>query len=157
VLALVATLGALLGILGDRFIAARRAATPPIGMERPAPPRGGIVPGVRYGEALAGRLDLSPSQQARIDSILAEDRVRARELTRQFQPQFRALADRTRQRVEAVLTPEQREQLRGMRQQRMRRRGDMRPGDMRPDEMRPGDIRPVMRPDSLSRDTVRRP
>lgn len=86
------------------------------------------MPGARYGENLATRLDLSASQRARIDSILAENRVRARELTRQFQPQFRQLAEQTRERVEAVLTPEQLEQLRTMRQQRMRRRGDMRPG-----------------------------
>lgn len=128
ILALVATLGALLGILGDRVIAARRTGTPPV-MERTPPPRGGMTPGARYGEGLATRLDLSASQRAQIDSILAEDRVRARELTRQFQPQFRQLAEQTRERVEAVLTPEQLEQLRAMRQQqRMRRRGEIRTG-----------------------------
>lgn len=128
ILALVATLGALLGILGDRFVAARRAAETPLMMGRTPPMRGGPTQGARYGESLATRLDLSAEQRARIDSILAEDRVRARELTRQFQPQFRQLAEQTRERVEAVLTPEQLEQLRTMRQQRVRRRGDLRPG-----------------------------
>ena len=128
ILAFVATLGALLGILGDRVLASRRASSPPPAEWTP-PPRGGMMPGGRYGEGLATRLDLSASQRAQIDSILAEDRVRARELTRQFQPQFRQLAEETRSRVEAVLTPEQLEQLRAMRQQqRMRRRGDIRPG-----------------------------
>ena len=128
ILAFVATLGALLGILGDRVLASRRASSPPPAEWTP-PPRGGMMPGGRYGEGLATRLDLSASQRAQIDSILAEDRVRARELTRQFQPQLRQLAEETRARVEAVLTPEQLEQLRAMRQQqRMRRRGDIRPG-----------------------------
>lgn len=128
ILAFVATLGALLGILGDRVLASRRASSPPPAEWTP-PPRGGMMPGGRYGEGLATRLDLSASQRAQIDSILAEDRVRARELTRQFQPQLRQLAEATRARVEAVLTPEQLEQLRAMRQQqRMRRRGDIRPG-----------------------------
>lgn len=147
IIALVATLSALLGILGDRYIAQRRAADLPAGMERMGPPRGGMMPALRYGDALAVRLDLSAEQREQIESILAEDRVRARELTEQFQPQLRALADQTRRRVETVLTPEQLDQLRAMRLQRMRRRGDMRPGEMRPRGM---DVtRPRRRPDSV--------
>jgi Spy/CpxP family protein refolding chaperone len=131
ILAFVATIGAFIGILGDRYVARQRAEAAPAEVGRGVMPRGGMVPGMRYGEGLATRLDLSAEQRAQIDSILAQDRVRARELTRQFQPQFRSLAEETRARVEAVLTPEQREELRAMRQQRMRR-GEMRPGDIRP-------------------------
>src|SRR5690606_34379773 len=122
----------LIGILADRFIAQRRAADSPPGVERMGPPRGGMMSGRRYGDGLAARLDLTAEQRERIEAILAEERVRARELTDQFQPQFRALAGQTRERVEAVLTSEQREQLRAMRQQRMRRPRDMRPGERRP-------------------------
>lgn len=145
VLALALTLGALIGILADRALAGRRMDGPmPAG--RGTPPRGATISGIRYTEGLAQRLELSSDQRARIDSILANNRVRARELTSQFQPQFRALAEETRNRVEAVLTAEQREQLRAMRQQRMRR------GEMRP---RPrGDVRPGPRPE---RDTIRQP
>jgi Spy/CpxP family protein refolding chaperone len=146
ILALVATLGALVGIMADRVLARRGAAATPSTVERTREPRGAMVPGMRYGEGLATRLDLSTAQRASIDSILAEDRLRARELTRQFQPQFRSLAEETRARVEAVLTPEQRAELRVMRQQRMRR-GEMRPGGIRPGDLRPGDLRPGMRPD----------
>lgn len=156
VLALVATLGALLGILGDRYAAQRRAGDAPPGMQRMGSPRGTMMPGLRYSEGLAVRLDLSAEQREQIESILAEDRERARELTLQFQPQLRALANQTRERVEAVLTPEQLEQLRAMRQQRMRRRGEMRPGDaenVRPPR-RPGAERPGAAPPT---DTLPRP
>ena len=150
ILAFVAMAGAFIGILGDRYVARQRAEAGPADVGRGAIPRGAMVPGMRYGEGLATRLDLSAEQRAQIDSILAQDRLRARELTRQFQPQFRSLAEETRARVEAVLTAEQREELRAMRQQRMRR-GDMRPGDM-PADMRPGmrrnGVPPGPRPDS---------
>ncbi|HEX2167676.1 MAG TPA: hypothetical protein VHG09_10635 [Longimicrobiales bacterium] len=126
ILALVATLGALVGILGDRYIAQRRAADTPPAVERTGPLRIGPAPGMRYGAALAVRLDLSAEQREQIERILEEDRVRARELAAQFQPQFRMLAEQTRERVEAVLTPAQIEQLRTIREDRMRRRGEMR-------------------------------
>ena len=158
ILAFVATIGAFIGILGDRYVARQRADAAPA-VERGTMPRGGMMPGMRYGDGLATRLDLSAEQRAQIDSILAQDRLRARELTRQFQPQFRSLAEETRARVEAVLTAEQRDELRAMRQQRMRR-GDMRPGDM-PADMRPGlrrnGVSPAARPDSGPPDTVRQP
>lgn len=131
VLALVATSGALLGILGDRLLASQRSDEAPAMVAPVQGSRGGMIAGSRYGERLAQRLDLSDVQRARIDSIFAEEQVRARELSREFQPQFRALADQTRERVEAVLTPEQLEQMRAMRQQRMRRPG-MRPPEQRP-------------------------
>lgn len=127
ILALVAAVGALLGILGDRYVAARRAADTVPPMQRVGSPGGGMLPGMRYGDGLASRLDLSDEQRTRIDSILADNRVRALELTSRYQPQIRQLAEETRRSVEAVLTPEQRAQLRELRQQRMRARPDMRP------------------------------
>jgi Spy/CpxP family protein refolding chaperone len=127
VLALVGTIGALLGILGDRVIAGQRSAAVTGETPRMSPPRGGMMPAMRYSERLADRLDLSADQRARIDTILAEEQVHARALAQEFQPQFRALAEQTRIRVESVLTAGQREQMRAMRQQRMRRMGDQRP------------------------------
>jgi Spy/CpxP family protein refolding chaperone len=126
VLALVGTIGALLGILGDRVIAQRSAALPGE-VPRMSQPRGGMIPAMRYSDRLADRLNLTADQRVRIDSILAEERIRARELAQEFQPQFRSLAEQTRMRVESVLTAEQREQMRAMRQQRARRMGDPRP------------------------------
>jgi hypothetical protein len=81
---------------------------------------------MRYSDRLADRLNLSSEQRIRIDSILAEEQVRARALAQEFQPQFRTLAEQTRMRVESVLTDEQREQMRAMRLQRSRRMGDQR-------------------------------
>ena len=126
VLALVGTIGALLGILGDRVIAQRSAATSGE-VPRMSQRRGGMMPAMRYSDRLADRLNLTADQRVRIDSILAEERIRARELAQEFQPQFRALAEQTRMRVESVLTAGQREQMRAMRQQRARRMGDPRP------------------------------
>lgn len=126
VLALVAALGALLGILGDRYIATQRAVDSRPLLERTDGPRGGMMTGMRYGEGLAARLDLSDDQRARIDSILADNRTRARELTARYQPQFRELAEETRRSVEAVLTAEQQAELRALREQRMRARPGMR-------------------------------
>lgn len=137
ILALVATIGALLGILGDRYIATRRAVNAGPVWERMDGSRA-MMPGMRYGEGLAARLDLSDEQRARIDSILADNRARARELTAQYQPQFRALAEETRRSVEAVLTSEQQAQLRAMREQRMQGRPGMRPDRTGPRSDRSG-------------------
>jgi Spy/CpxP family protein refolding chaperone len=129
VLALVAAVGALLGILGDRLVAQQRDAATPV-VTRPGPGPAPGMPGMgamRYGDRLALRLDLTADQRARIDSILAQEQIRIRELSRQFQPQFRAIADQTRERVEAVLTQEQRERLGELREERMRRLGTERP------------------------------
>lgn len=136
ILALVATLGALLGILGDRLVASQRSSSEP--GDAPGRMNGDMMPASRFGGRLTERLDLTAEQRSRIDAILAEQQAQARTLTSEYQPQFRALADQTRERIEAVLTDEQREQMRAMRQ-RMRRPGDMRRGmpGVRPDSPRP--------------------
>lgn len=130
VLALVALFGVLLGVLGERVLAQRAAAEwtpfrggPPGGMGVGMGGRGGGPEArgqPRYAERLDALLDLTPSQRAAIDSIMTEQRVRIRELNREMEPRFRAIAEDTRTRVESVLTDEQRTRLRGLRQDRMR-------------------------------------
>jgi Spy/CpxP family protein refolding chaperone len=136
VLALVAALGALLGILGDRLVAQQRAEPTMVDMGPMQRPDIMRPPGPRYGDRLAERLGLTPAQRSAIDSILDEEQERVRTLTSQFQPQFRTIANQTRLRVEEVLTPEQRAVMRTMRAERMRRLGDERPQFR--DAVRPG-------------------
>lgn len=128
VLALVAMVGALLGILGDRLVAQQRTPEEPVPAFQPGQ---GRAPGMmrpemvrRYGQQLGRELDLTEPQRARIDSIMMQERLRIRELNQEFQPRFREIAEQTRERVDAVLTPEQRERLRDLREARIRRMGD---------------------------------
>lgn len=124
VLALFALVGALLGILGDRIVAQQRADTAQDSTMRDVMQRRGDGPrrgpGMsRFADQLATRLDLSADQRAAIESIIAEEQQRVRALTAEFQPRFREIAHQTRERVDSVLTPGQREELRAMRRQRM--------------------------------------
>jgi Spy/CpxP family protein refolding chaperone len=127
-LLLVATSGALAGIVGDRLVADRAAATagaaPAAG---PMPPAGGPWrweprPERRYAERLGDALELTAAQRTAIDGIIAEEQARVRELSAEVEPRFRAIAEETRQRVEDVLLPEQRERLRALREERIRTR-----------------------------------
>jgi hypothetical protein len=140
VLALVATLGALLGIVADRAFAVRVEARAASAVRSevaatagaPAAPLAGpwrweARTDARYAERLGNWLALSATQRAEIDRIVAEEQVRVRELTQEVEPRFRAIAGETRTRIEAVLTDEQRNRLRTLREQRMRVRPD-RPG-----------------------------
>jgi Spy/CpxP family protein refolding chaperone len=120
VLALVASLGALAGIIGDRMLADAPPQPPAPAFDRPDPgpgPGGGPGQALRYAQQIGVLLDLSEDQRARIDSILDVQQGRARELTREL----RGVTEETRRQVEAVLTDEQRTQLRTLRQQRLRR------------------------------------
>lgn len=124
VLALVALVGALVGILGDRIVAQQRADSAPDSTTRDVMQRRGDGPrrgpGMsRFADQLETRLDLSPDQRAAIENIIAEEQQRVRALTAEFQPRFRLIAQQTRERVDSVLTPAQREELRAMRRQRM--------------------------------------
>jgi Spy/CpxP family protein refolding chaperone len=164
-LLLVGTSGALAGVVGDRLLLERgSSAQQPAAQEGPpgGPPGGQpgdgtpwrweAQPGDRYADRLAESLELTAAQRAAIDSIVDEQQERVEELNREIQPRFRAIAQETRAGIEAVLTEEQRQRLRSMREDRMR---VMRPGmremmrerrdDGRP-EMRP-EMRPDMRPD----------
>jgi Spy/CpxP family protein refolding chaperone len=139
VLALVAALGALVGILADRLLAEQNptpAAAPPAGggafRGRGRPeffPRGGPL---RFIEQLSEELELTPAQRAAIDSIVAEERARVRQLTAEVQPRFRQIAEQTRTRIDQVLTAEQRAELRRIRQERIREERLLRGRELRP-------------------------
>jgi Spy/CpxP family protein refolding chaperone len=143
VLALVAALGALLGIMFDRLLAQQdttvsaRPVTDAGPIARPVRP-GALGRGpLRFAERLGAELGLTPAQRAAIDSIMAEERARVRELTAEVQPRFRQIAAQTRARVDQVLTDEQRAELRRIRQERARRERLPRAGERRPGR-RPG-------------------
>jgi hypothetical protein len=132
-LLLVATSGVFAGVVGDRLMSGR--ADPPAAQPDtpPMPPMGGpwrweARPESRYADRLGDVLDLTPAQRAAIDSIVAEEQSRVRELTEEVQPRFREIAEQTRSRIEGLLTEDQRDALRELREERSRtmRRGDMR-------------------------------
>lgn len=140
---LVAALGALIGIGVDRALAgpapeARvevdatdrvrewRARGPMRPMRRA---RGAAGPGARQAamgarflEQLETELGLSAEQSEAIERILQEDQERVRELMREYQPRFRAIARATREKIEEVLTEEQRERRRSLAPNRGRHR-----------------------------------
>ncbi|HSJ08121.1 MAG TPA: hypothetical protein VK936_15555 [Longimicrobiales bacterium] len=132
-LLLVATAGAVAGIVGDRLVSERADPSPAVEEARPGPGAGPwrweARRDMRYGERLSSDLDLSPAQRAAIDSIVRDQQQRVRSLTAEVEPQFRAIAEQTRGRVEAVLTPEQRARLAELRDERRRTmREEWRPG-----------------------------
>jgi hypothetical protein len=176
VLALVATLGALAGVMGDRMIAQRRAEALPQGdtlniltqqqpepvqtgdrplpadrevAPRPGPPgpgpRGGgpPMPQLRFVEMIQERIDLTPEQRTALDSIITEDRARIARITQRTKASMDSVGRSTRVRISALLTPEQRVQVRAIQQERQRvltderraRMGDPRGGAPR---QRPG-------------------
>jgi hypothetical protein len=136
VLVLVALLGALLGVLGQRLLAQQDTTPPderPAGVQpfehpplRPGPRGRGAL---RFAERLDEQLELTAAQRAAIDSILAEQRARVRELTAEVQPRFRQVAQQTRARIDSVLTDAQRAELRRIRQERVRQERLLRRGD----------------------------
>jgi hypothetical protein len=131
-LVLVTAVGFTAGVISDRLLFAPPALTAGAAPETPpqrvtvllrdqdAPPPGPrafrlVLPG-----QLAAQLDLSARQQAEIERILADDQAELRRLTEQFEPALTAVIERSRQRIEDVLTDEQREQWQAMPVRRLR-------------------------------------
>jgi hypothetical protein len=131
-LALVATSGAVAGVVGDRLLSGRQVMPPAdpardgAGAAADAQDMGDVPwryearPMPRYGERIARTLDLSAEQRTAIDSIVAQEQARVRALTAEVQPRFRAIATDTRVRIEEVLTAQQRDRLDELRSERMR-------------------------------------
>jgi hypothetical protein len=75
-----------------------------------------ITDGTGSGTArrLARELDLSSTQQVKIDSIIARQMTAYDSLRNEYQPRVRALMLGTRAAIDSILTPPQRERLRAM-------------------------------------------
>jgi Spy/CpxP family protein refolding chaperone len=69
---------------------------------------------------LRRQLDLTPPQQRQVDAILADAQRDAVAVRREVMPRMLAVLDRSQSRIEAILTPQQREKLHRLRL----RRGD---------------------------------
>lgn len=67
-----------------------------------------------FGDAL----DLGADQQERVERLMEEQREKAERLMSDMEPRMKALMDSTNTAIEAVLTPEQREKFREMREER---------------------------------------
>lgn len=122
--------GALVGTAVERARGARSWSPPPPGAE---PGRGRGGPDIfEAGGPLDDRLRLTPQQRDTIQRIVERDRRKADSLFREMRPRLRARFDSTRTAVEAVLTPQQREEFRRFREEhrerRRRRGGERAPG-----------------------------
>jgi hypothetical protein len=84
--------------------------------QRPARPPGHWAHGEHGGgfwhlQGIAAELDLDKSQQLEIQDILTDSRHEAHQLHEEMLPRVHELVARTRERVDEVLTPEQRKRL----------------------------------------------
>ena len=71
----------------------------------------------RFLERLADDLQLTPEQREQIATIHAESRQRSEAVRQELRPQLQLQMEQTREKILAVLTPEQREELERMRQE----------------------------------------
>lgn len=95
------------------------------GGARGAVPRGpSALPGGRVLEWMADSLKLTPEQRMRVAAVVRQERRRARALTVRVRPRYQQILRRTRLRVLAILTPEQRLQLRRLLARRRAQRRD---------------------------------
>ena len=118
-LVVVALAGVGLGFAADRlaFHGRReggRRAGPPFG-----PPDGRRGLGARRGEGMRERfareLDLTPAQQVRVDSIMAQQTSDFRRLREAMQPRFDSVLAHAQARLDSVLTQAQRDKLSALR------------------------------------------
>jgi len=70
----------------------------------------------------ARQLHLTPDQQARIDTIMQHRTAILDSIRKETMPQIRALIGATQAQIDSVLTPEQRDTFRSLRQQHRRLR-----------------------------------
>ena len=122
-------LGIVSGVALDRwmFRPGREFAGRP-GPGRPGQMRRQFDPGQfreRLGEQLTKELWLTSQQRVKVDSILAAQQAKSREVMEEVRPRLQTVAESTQAAIREVLTPEQQEQLQKLREERMRNR-DMR-------------------------------
>ncbi len=98
-----------------------------------APPRGGPERGNPPGgnrdreflQLLERQVPLAPEQRERIVQILSDGQERIRRLRQGIEPDIRREMQKTHEQIQALLTPEQREQFQQAMKQRIQRRGDV--------------------------------
>jgi Spy/CpxP family protein refolding chaperone len=78
--------------------------------------------------SILDKLDLTPAQEARRDSILEKRRREMNAFWEQHGPAMRAIVDSTRAEIDRMLTPEQRAQMEAFREKRKRDGGGERTG-----------------------------
>lgn len=76
----------------------------------------------RHWNRMAERLNLQPEQGAAIDSILAQQARLLRAAREEVDPRMWSIMDRTKQRIDSVLTPYQKALLEAMRREHERKR-----------------------------------
>jgi Spy/CpxP family protein refolding chaperone len=108
VLLLVGGAGIAIGVAVDRLVLYRHYGAAWT-MEAPSSGAGQAI-----ARQLARELDLTPAQQAKVDSIIARQMVAYDSLRREYQPRVQALMLATRAAIDSILTPPQRERLRAM-------------------------------------------
>ena len=64
-----------------------------------------------FAERLENLLELTPEQQQQIAGIREESHRQANTMRREIRPRLRQHLEQTREKIQAVLTPEQREKL----------------------------------------------
>lgn len=99
------------------------------GLSMPAAPRAsssGADPMRRRGsDEFARALGLTPAQAAAVDSVMTQDFQSVNALREEMRPRIEAIIASTRQRIDSLLTPAQREKYHALlaeQQQRMQRR-----------------------------------
>lgn len=106
--------GVLVGVLGTHLFYVQRLRQP-----------GGMAElgtSVFAGQ-LERRLDLTSEQEREVERILAQTRSEAQALRREIVPEIRAILERTHERLDRVLTPEQRRELQELRRRQRRIEG----------------------------------
>jgi Spy/CpxP family protein refolding chaperone len=76
----------------------------------------------RFGHQILDRLQLTPEQRPQVEKILDDARTQWIEARRQTEPRMREVREQTDQRLQAVLTPEQWERFKQMRDEMRPRR-----------------------------------
>lgn len=113
---------------GPRFVPGQSM---PIGPR--TPPAGADSMRRRGNEQFAKALSLTPAQSSAVDSVMAQDFRSVNALREEMRPRIEAIIAGTRQRIDSLLTPAQREKYHALlaeQQQQMQRR-ERGPGERR--------------------------
>jgi len=114
VLALCVSVGTIAGVVLDRVLLIPHH----IG-RRPPPPRSprALWPASQAAsrDRLARELALTDSQRVKLDTVLSRQTARFRATREKIQPEMDSIFAQTRAQIDSLLTPEQREQLKAIR------------------------------------------